>query len=50
MINATLSVVERIIDILKIGGPYAFIVLEGVIIWKLWQRNEELHKRLERKK
>jgi len=50
MIDVAITTAERIIAVLKVGGPYAFVVFEAFIIWKLWQRSEELHKRLERKK
>ena len=36
-------------NLLKVGGPYAIMIVEGYVIYKLYQKVEELHKRLEKK-
>ena len=50
MVNEVLTTAERVMQILETFGPYAFVVFEGVVIWKLWKNQEELHKRLEKKR
>ena len=49
MLESTVDMAEKIMNLLKVGGPYAIMVVEAFVIWKLWQKNEELHKKLERK-
>ena len=49
MAESTLNLVMKIIEILKVGGPYAIMIVEAYVIYKLWQKNEELHKKLEKK-
>jgi len=49
MLESTIDMAEKIMNLLKVGGPYAIMVVEAFVIWKLWQKNEELHKKLERK-
>ena len=44
------GMMKELIDVLKIGGPYAIMIIEGFVIWKLWQKNESLHERLEKRK
>ena len=50
IMETTLSVAQQLVDFLKVGGPYAISVILGFVVWRLWKTNEELHKRLERKK
>lgn len=49
MVDETISTAAKIIEVLKVGGPYAIMIVEGFVIWKLWKTNEELHKKLEKK-
>ena len=48
--ETALSTAQKIVEFLKVAGPYAFVVIEGYVIFKLWKRNEELHEKLEKKK
>lgn len=50
MDSVAVGLVRDLIDILKVGGPYAIMVIEGFVIWKLWQKNEKLHEKLEKRK
>ena len=49
MLESTVDMAEKIMNLLKVGGPYAIMVVEAFVIWKLWQKNEELHKKLEKR-
>jgi len=49
MVDGAIEIAEKIMNLLKVGGPYAIMVIEGYVIYKLYQRNEELHKKLEKK-
>jgi len=50
MIDATLTTAQKVLEFLKVGGPYAIMVIEGYVIWRLWLKIEELHAKLERKR